>query len=65
MTMSIAPMEPGHPEFAGLVSDVDLRNPLRAEDVARVESGLDRFGVLVFRGQDLTDQQQIAFTQQF
>ena len=65
MTMSISPMEAGRPEFAGLVSNVDLRQPLKPEERARIEAGMDRFAVLVFRGQNITNEQQIAFTQQF
>lgn len=53
------------PDFAGLVSDVDLRQALRPEDIARIEAGMNRYGVLVFRGQDIGDEQQVAFTRNF
>lgn len=62
MTMSIAPIDASRPDFGGLVSGIDLSQPLRPEDQARIEAGMDRYAVLVFRDQDITNQQQIAFT---
>jgi alpha-ketoglutarate-dependent 2,4-dichlorophenoxyacetate dioxygenase len=54
-----------HPVFAGEVSGVDLRQPLSKAEAAAIEAGMDRYAVLVFRGQDITDDQQMAFTQNF
>jgi alpha-ketoglutarate-dependent 2,4-dichlorophenoxyacetate dioxygenase len=54
-----------HPVFAGEVSGVDLTKPLSREDAIAVEEGMNRYGVLVFRNQDITDEQQIAFTKNF
>jgi alpha-ketoglutarate-dependent 2,4-dichlorophenoxyacetate dioxygenase len=54
-----------HPVFAGEVSGVDLAKPLSKADVAAIEAGMDRYAVLVFRGQNITDDQQMAFTQNF
>ena len=54
-----------HPVFAGEVSGVDLTRPLSREEAAAIEAGMDRYGVLVFRGQNVTDAQQIAFTRNF
>ena len=54
-----------HPVFAGEVSGVDLRKPLSAAEVAAIEAGMDRYAVLVFHGQNITDDQQIAFTKNF
>jgi alpha-ketoglutarate-dependent 2,4-dichlorophenoxyacetate dioxygenase len=54
-----------HPVFAGEVSDVDLTRPLSKADVAAIEAGMDRYAVLVFRDQRITDDQQMAFTQNF
>jgi alpha-ketoglutarate-dependent 2,4-dichlorophenoxyacetate dioxygenase len=49
-------------EFVARVEDIDLRAPLDAAAVAAIHAGMDRHGVLVFRDQPLTDEQQIAFT---
>ncbi len=54
-----------HPAFAAEVSGIDCREPLTAEEVAAVEAGMDRYAVLVFRDQNITDEQQLAFTRQF
>jgi len=54
-----------HPVFVGEVSGVDLRRPLSCEEVAAIEAGMDRYAVLVFHDQDITDAQQIAFTLNF
>ncbi|WP_439612378.1 TauD/TfdA dioxygenase family protein [Reyranella sp.] len=54
-----------HPVFVGEVSGVDLTKPLTREEAAAIEEGMNRYGVLVFRGQNITDEQQIAFTRNF
>ena len=62
MALSIRPIQP---EFAGEVSGVDITQPLSREDVAAIEAGMDRYAVLVFHDQHLTDDAQRAFTPQF
>jgi alpha-ketoglutarate-dependent 2,4-dichlorophenoxyacetate dioxygenase len=53
------------PCFAGRVTGLDITRPLTPDQVAFVEAGMDRFAVLVFPGQRLTDEQQMAFTRNF
>ena len=53
------------PAFAGEVSGIDITQPVSAADVAAIEAGMDQFAVLVFRGQRLTDEQQMAFSLNF
>ncbi len=62
MAITIEQVGPG---FAGRVTGVDARHPLDAEDVAAIERGMDRYAVLVFPGQDIDDDQQVAFSEQF
>jgi alpha-ketoglutarate-dependent 2,4-dichlorophenoxyacetate dioxygenase len=62
MTISITPL---HPVFAGEVSGIDTTHPLSHADVAAIEAGMDRYGVLVFRDQRLTDEQQLGFSRSF
>src|SRR5437764_1249250 len=62
MLVSIRPLTA---VFAGEVSGVDCRRPLDPAEVAAIEEGMDRYAVLVFRDQPLTDEQQIVFTRQF
>jgi alpha-ketoglutarate-dependent 2,4-dichlorophenoxyacetate dioxygenase len=53
------------PVFAGEVSGVDLTKPLTKEEAAAIEAGMDKYAVLVFHGQNLTDEQQQAFSRNF
>ncbi len=62
MTISINPL---HPDFVGEVSGLDICQPLSRADVAAVEAGMDRYAVLVFHDQPLTDEQQCEFSQNF
>ena len=54
-----------HPVFVGEVSGVDLTKPLTREEAAAVDAGMDRYAVLVFRNQNITDDQQMVFTRNF
>src|SRR5438093_4360437 len=51
-----------HPVFVGEVSGVDIGKPLSGDEVATIEAGMDRYAVLVFRDQRITDEQQMAFS---
>ena len=65
MPISIGALRASHPAFAGAVSGIDITRPIGPENVAAIEAGMDAYAVLVFRGQDLTDEQQLAFTLNF
>src|SRR3954462_8295370 len=54
-----------HKHFVGEVSGLDLRQPLTKEQAAEVEAGMDKYAVLVFHNQDITDEQQLAFALNF
>jgi alpha-ketoglutarate-dependent 2,4-dichlorophenoxyacetate dioxygenase len=60
--MNITPL---HPDFAGEVSGIDIGVPLARDQVAAIEAGMDRYAVLVFRDQPLTDEQQCAYSRNF
>ena len=51
------------PCFAGEVDGIDLTNSLSAADISAIHAGMDRYAVLIFHGQDFSDEQQLAFTQ--
>ncbi len=59
MTINIQPL---HPLFVGEVSGLDLTLPIPPEQVTRIHAAMDEFGVLVFHGQNLSNEQQVAFT---
>jgi alpha-ketoglutarate-dependent 2,4-dichlorophenoxyacetate dioxygenase len=54
-----------HPHFFGEVSGVDLRKPLTSQQARDIEAGMDEYAVLLFRNQDITDEQQMAFALNF
>ena len=54
-----------HEVFFGEVSGVDITKPLTQDEVAAIEAGMDRYAVLVFHGQAITDEQQMAFSRNF
>ncbi len=62
MSVSIRQLRP---TFAGEVSGIDCSRPLSRDEVAAVEAGMDAYAVLVFRDQNITDEQQLAFTRSF
>src|ERR1700730_14833153 len=62
MTVSIRQL---HPHFFGEASGVDLRKPLTPQEAKDIEAGMDKYAVLLFRDQDITDEQQMAFALNF
>jgi alpha-ketoglutarate-dependent 2,4-dichlorophenoxyacetate dioxygenase len=54
-----------HPHFVGEVSGVDLTKPLTPQQARDIEAGMDRYAVLVFHDQDITDEQQLNFANNF
>ena len=67
MALQIRPIQPGLAEagFVGEVAGIDLTAPLDQATVAALEAGMDRYAVLVFHDQRLTDEQQMAFSRRF
>src|SRR5690349_12558108 len=62
MSISIRPL---HPLFVGDAAGIDLTRPVSRDEVAAIEAGLDSHAVLVFRDQQLIDEQQLAFSRNF
>jgi alpha-ketoglutarate-dependent 2,4-dichlorophenoxyacetate dioxygenase len=58
-------IRPLQADFGAEVTGVDLAAPLAAPDVAAVEAAFNRYAVLVFPNQPLSDEQQIAFSWRF
>ena len=54
-----------HSVFVGEVSGIDCRGPLSAPQVEAIEAAMNEYAVLIFRDQNLTDDEQIAFTCHF
>src|SRR4051812_38159674 len=62
MPLSLRPL---HPVFAAEASGLDLRRPLAEAEIDAVVEAMDRYGVLLFRGQPMDEAQQVAFATQF
>ncbi|MBS0524982.1 MAG: TauD/TfdA family dioxygenase [Proteobacteria bacterium] len=61
--MQIKAIDPiNRPFFAGEVSGVDWRKVPTPQEAEAIHRGMDEFGVLVFRDQDIDDEQQVAFS---
>jgi alpha-ketoglutarate-dependent 2,4-dichlorophenoxyacetate dioxygenase len=54
-----------HPHIGAEVSALDLRHVQDRETLDQIRAGMDEHAVLVFRGQALTDDDQLAFAQRF
>jgi len=58
-------LKPLHPVFVAEASGIDLTRPLAPADVRAINAAMNEHGVLVWRGQPLTAQQQIDFATSF
>ena len=58
-------LKPLHPLFAAEAGGVDLAKPVDASTVRAIDDAMDKHAVVVFRGQPLTEDQQVAFASSF
>ena len=63
--MSSLELTPLHPLFAAEARGIDIRQPLSPSEVKQINAAMNRYAVLVWRGQPLTGQQQIDFAKSF
>lgn len=54
-----------HPVFFGEISGIDVSRPLSPADHKAIVDAIDRYAVVVFHDQKLTDDQQIDFARHF
>jgi alpha-ketoglutarate-dependent 2,4-dichlorophenoxyacetate dioxygenase len=62
MAIDVTPL---HPFLGAQVRGVVLARPMAPEVFAEVEAAFERFGILVFPDQPLTDEQQLSFSRLF
>ena len=55
-------LSPLHPTLGTEVRGIDITRPVTPEIFAEIDAAFSRYGVLVFPGQPMTDQQQLAFS---
>ena len=54
-----------HPTFGAEVQGVDIGRPIDNETFSRIRNAFEEHGLLLFRGQELDDEKQIAFSENF
>src|SRR5215472_9670893 len=58
-------LSPLHPSLGAEVRGIDVTRPVTPEIFAEIDAAFSRYGVLVFSGQPVTDEQQLAFSRLF
>jgi alpha-ketoglutarate-dependent 2,4-dichlorophenoxyacetate dioxygenase len=58
-------VRPLHPLFVGEVAGIDTTQDLSGGDLRAIQAAADRYAVLVFRDQRLTDERQLTFSRHF
>src|SRR5262245_6236090 len=56
---------PVHPHFGARVEGLDIREPLTPAQITALEAVMDQYGIVVLPGQNLTDDDQVRFAEQF
>src|SRR5690242_15794721 len=62
MVLEVTPL---HPTLGAEVRGVDLTRPVAREVFAEIETAFNRYGILVFPEQPVSDEQQLAFSRLF
>jgi alpha-ketoglutarate-dependent 2,4-dichlorophenoxyacetate dioxygenase len=62
MTIELTPL---HPALGAAVRGVDLTGRVMPDVFAEIEAAFNRYGILVFPNQPVTDEQQLAFSRLF
>jgi alpha-ketoglutarate-dependent 2,4-dichlorophenoxyacetate dioxygenase len=62
MAINVTPL---HPTLGAELRGVDLTRPVALEVFAEIDVAFNRYGILVFPGQPVTDEQQLAFSRLF
>ncbi|MBS0548200.1 MAG: TauD/TfdA family dioxygenase [Proteobacteria bacterium] len=66
MSITVAPSRSTPTQdFVAEIAGIDLAQPLKPADRDAIEDAINRYAVVVFRGQKLSDAQQIDFSAQF
>ena len=58
-------LRPITPSFGAEASGVELRKPLDAATVRAIDEAMDKYAVLVFRSQPLSEAEQVALARRF
>ena len=53
------------PDFVGFVSEIDLKKSLDNNRIKEIDNAINKFSVLVFKNQNINDNEQVRFTKYF
>ena len=53
------------PDFVGFVSEIDLKKCLDNNHIKQIDNAINKFSVLVFKNQNINDNEQVRFTKYF
>ena len=53
------------PDFVGFVSNIDLRQKLDSKQIEEIDLSINKYSVIVFKDQDISDDDQVRFTKYF
>ena len=53
------------PDFVGFVSEIDLKKSLDNNLIKEIDNAINKFSVLVFKNQNINDDEQVRFTKYF
>ena len=53
------------PDFVGFVSEIDLKKSLDNNLIKEIDNAINKFSVLVFKNQNINDNEQVRFTKYF
>ncbi len=62
---TIEPIDTGRPDFAGRVTGLNIAAGVSTADAAKLETAMDHYAVLVFKNQNISDDQQYGFSEHF
>jgi len=65
MSLNITPRDAANPDFVGEVNGVDIAGGISTDTAQTIEEAIDHYAVLVFPNQEITDDQQYAFSSLF
>src|ERR1700761_1350111 len=61
MPLEVIPFDAQRPDFVGLASGIELAAPVSPNTARAIDEAMNHYAVLVFRGQPLTQDEQLAF----
>ena len=53
------------PDFVGFVSNIDLRQKLDSKQIEEIDLSINKYSVIIFKDQDISDDDQVRFTKYF